>query len=131
MHNKPKHQNHWKEIGFGGIALLIASPLIAYSLIYSVMAFIAGFSYLSRGVEFAPSLITASGLGIVGLTFALWQVIQRFRYIVQRQRANHIRQQEATYDDISYAEHRLMDVTPIHSRSNYKETTSKKHFIQG
>lgn len=132
MAYKSKHQPRWKEVGFGSVALFIASPLIAYALIYSIAAVIAGFSYLGQGAEFAPSLITAASLGVVGLTFGLWQVIQRFRQIARpQQQLNMLMQYDEIDDQLSSAERRLVDTPREVNPHLHKKSSERKYFIQG
>jgi len=131
MNSKRKHTSIWQEISFGSIALLIASPLIAYAMVLSVFALIAGFSYLSRGVEFAPSLITASVLSIVALGYALSQTIKRFRMLKQMRQ---LRDTESTRLDASHlhrAEHRLIDEDYRQEDAMPQQTSPRKYFTQG
>jgi len=116
MNNKRKRTTLWREVGFGSIALLIASPLIAFALVYAVFAFIAGFSYLSKGLDFAPQLITASGLSIVGLVYVLVQIVNRYRQIRAQYQVRHTNiENDTIYDEVRSAERLLMDTDAVES----------------
>lgn len=96
---KPKRDTRQRDMRLASVITLLFAPVTVFAFVYAVAAFIAGWSFLGKGMDFAPDLIMTSGISIVFMTV----FIAKFLYHISQKREQYQWEQQVNQRRV-YAE---------------------------